>query len=99
MFVNLTPHAINIGDKTIPPSGQVARCTEITETVGYPYGVPLVRKKYGEIVGLPESVPGTYYIVSALVMTAVRRYDVVCPGNPVRDGEGKIVGCQALCCL
>ncbi len=101
-IVNLTPHPINIvmGDgevRTIPPSGTVARCRETTETVGEVNGIPVIRKSFGSVENLPDPSSGTIYVVSALVAQAARREDVVCPGDPVRDDKGQIIGCKALC--
>jgi hypothetical protein len=100
-IINLTPHAINLPGITVPPSGQLARCQETVKTVDQieveGAVVPVVEKTFGDVTGLPEPVWGTIYIVSALVAQAVRRSDVFCPGDPVRDTEGKIIGCKSLC--
>lgn len=99
MFVNLTPHAINVGGMHIPPSGTVARCREESELVTEICGLKIIRKKFGAVEGLPPPEENTVYIVSAICMAAARRPDVMCPGNPVRDSAGVIVGCEALCCF
>lgn len=44
---------------------------------------------------------GTYYVVSAMTASAVRasgdrRDDLLCPGEVVRDGQGKVIGCRSL---
>jgi len=113
-FKNLTPHEINLcgmdGEvvQRIPPSGVVTRCTEICEIIAYVEGmIPIVRKVFGAVQNLPE--PGDeILIVSSLVLTALRasiaeggeaRYDVVAPGDPVRDEKGHVVGCTCLCVL
>jgi hypothetical protein len=95
-FINLTPHAIKLNDgTTFPPSGVVARVSadlQAVETVG---GVQLFRQKFGEVEGLPAEVPGTMYIVSALVFSAVDRDDCVAPATSsketIRDEAGHIV--------
>jgi len=103
-FVNLTPHTINVvGDvaMAIAPSGTLARCQEVSTPVGNIDGVPLVSKTFGAVEGLPEAQDGTIYIVSALVLAALKgsgRTDVVCPGDPVRDEAGRIIGCRSFCC-
>lgn len=99
MFVNLTPHAINVSGMHFPASGTVARCREETELVTELAGLKIIRKKFGAVEGLPPPAEGTIYIVSAICMTAAQRSDVMCPGQPVRDSAGVIVGCEALCCL
>lgn len=101
-IINLTPHSINImlGEESIilPPSGKVARCKEVSQQVGtLENKVPIVKKVFGEVYDLPDPQEGVIYVVSALVAQAAKRNDVLCPGDPVRDAEGKIVGCQSLC--
>lgn len=104
-FLNLTPHCINVvtasGEElfSIPASGSLARCIEQVEAAGSVEGVPLVRKSFGSVEGLPEPVDGVLYIVSGLVLSALAgsRSDVVAPGNPVRDDSGRIIGCAAFC--
>lgn len=105
MLVNLTPHSIvfvlpgGIG-RTVPPSGQVARCTVQRTQVGTVdvagASVPVHRSVFGAVTGLPDPVDGTIYLVSALVATAVRRPDVVMVDDAVRGGDGQIVGCRAV---
>ena len=95
-FVNLTPHAIKLNDgTTFPPSGVVARVAadlQEVETVG---GVQLYRQTFGDVEGLPEVIPGTIYIVSALVFSAVDRNDCVAPATSsketIRNEAGQIV--------
>ena len=103
-FVNLTPHTINVVgdvDAAIAPSGNLARCKEVSTPVGNIDGIPLVSKTFGTVEGLPEAQDGTIYIVSALVLAALKgsgRTDVVCPGDPVRNDAGQIIGCRSFCC-
>jgi hypothetical protein len=98
MLTNLTPHAIVFTTGlTVPPSGQVARCAQVSQPAGEADGVPLFHTAYGAVEGLPEPVSGTLYIVSAMVRAAVpHRQDVASPGDLVRDGEGKVTGCKGL---
>lgn len=107
-IVNLTPHALTLvtpsGAVTIPPSGTVARVAEEVVPAGTisieGAEIPLVVKRFGEVVGLPEPEPGVLYIVSALVFTAAvaaGRTDVACPGEPVRNDAGQVVGARSLC--
>jgi hypothetical protein len=108
-LINLTPHAVNIisGEKEIvvPPAGTVARVREIVQDVGTLVledgtEVPLRRKTLSsEIEGLPEPQPDTVYIVSFLAAQAawsLGRNDVVATGDPIRDGEGNIIGIKSL---
>jgi hypothetical protein len=96
-MINLTPHVVVINGAEIPPSGQVARCAEISTPAGEVDGLPIVRKEYGDPVGLPDSQPGFYYIVSAMVRLALpERADLFSPGDAIRDADGKIIGVKNL---
>lgn len=103
-IVNLTPHPLDVQrtDGTwvnIPPSGQVARVAE-RRTAG-----PVVDSaefgefatewfSLGDVEDMPTPEPGTVYVVSKLVAQALgNRLDVVCPGEVMRDNQGRIVGC------
>lgn len=97
-IINLTPHAVVIrapsgASLTIPSSG-VAR-------VGSTPGAPLdgqvlmsdpqpvlyAAPTWGAVEGLPEPIPGTIYIVSAMVAArCVGRSDVFSPGTGPTDG-------------
>ena len=105
---NFTPHPVVImaADKatvitTIPPvlgaDGKpvFVRVVENTVDVEPINGVPCKKKSYGGIVGLPAPEAGVIYIVSAMVLAATDRTDVVCPdtgAGAVRDAKGAIVG-------
>lgn len=103
-IVNLTPHPLNLliesGERKIPPSGSLARCVENATPAESLDGIPVVRKTFGEVEGLPSPAEGTVYVTSALAAQAAwaqGRTDVFCPGDPVRDADGKIIGCRGLC--
>jgi hypothetical protein len=70
----------------------VAASLQEVETVGE---VKLFRQTFGEVEGLPEEIPGTMYIVSAMVLAAVDRSDCVAPATgsreTVRNEAGQIV--------
>ena len=96
-FINLTPHAIKLNDGTIfPPSGKVARVKSSHSEFD---SNRIAEVTFGEIVDLPEPVPGTTYIVSGLIPTALKargitRNDIVSPatGHPDAKREnGQIV--------
>lgn len=103
-FVNLTPHDINVrlGEQefVFPASGKVARVA-VTQQPRQPIvfngvEIPVVSTEFGEVEGLPESKEGVIYIVSALVLTALKgsRADVVAPDTGrtcIRDDKGHIV--------
>lgn len=102
--VGVQPFRLNI-----QPSGKVARLASEEVMVGSLYAgwgwnedIPIYRTTFGEVVvaspdGSVEAFPapegGVVYITSALVAERLKRADVVSP-HTVRDGEGKIVGCD-----
>lgn len=106
-YLNLTPHAIRIINPTtgtetvIEPSGTVARCSTTSEIVGTcPLtGVPIVRKVFGKVTGLPTD--GTKCLVSIVVLGACAGMPGVfapdtSPENVVRDAKGLVSGVKAL---
>lgn len=104
-IVNLTPHVIEVrlpsGDsRAILPSGVVARVTSRAEVQDSLLGIPVVTTVYGEPQGIPEPAEDTVYLVSALVLSAVKRTDVYAPDtgpeSVVRDEAGKIVAVRRL---
>ena len=110
--INATPHDINIVDEdgkivmTFPASGVIARCNANRHTVGditftdkWGLKIPLNEIVFGELEGLPEEKPLTYYIVSALAGKAGReagRKDLLLVDDAVRNEAGQIIGCRAL---
>lgn len=103
MFVNLTPHKLNIytpdeiGCTVIEPSGRVARVTVTREVAGEAAGITLFKTTFGDVVDLPEPQEDTIFIVSALVRGRVdNREDVFSPGELVRDDDGRPVGCRGI---
>jgi hypothetical protein len=103
MFVNLTPHALNVlkADGTfleLPPSGTVARRSVERVVVGEVDGITVYATKFGQLEGLPEPTKDTIYIVSALAAQACAdRNDVLVPGEAIRDEAGRVIGCDGLC--
>lgn len=82
-YVNCTPHAITLNDgTTFPPSGNVARVSSsFTEFDAD----NVCTVQYGELTGVPEPKDGVLYIVSAMVLAASNRTDLVAPatGHPL----------------
>lgn len=84
-ILNLTPHEINIGTASIKPFGVVARVYvesisdgEFTTASGVT--IPISHSYYGDVENLPNPMPNTIYIVSALVASRVpTRSDVFTP--------------------
>ena len=97
-LVNLTPHEIVIAAngyyQTIEPSGKVIRLSEKVSPVGNVNGVEIVEKEYGYADYIPPVIEGTFYIVSGLVASAMRRTDLLVP-NTIGDEEGQIIGCDS----
>ena len=109
-FRNYTPHPVNVFDSknvkilSIPVeldnNGQKiqVRVSEITEPREPIEGIPIVKKCYGDVVGLPAPQAGVILIVSIVVLAALqgKRSDVVCPDtgvdSVVRDEQGNILG-------
>lgn len=83
-FINLTPHTITLNDGTQYPSVGVARVSNTFTNFDSDGVCDVV---YGDITGLPDAKEDTYYIVSALVLSAAKalgRTDCVAPatGHP-----------------
>ncbi len=105
-IINLTPHKINIMDndgkliKVFESKGK-ARAAQKDVEIGMLEGIPIIETEFGEPVGLPEYNPETYYIVSALTAKAAdlsgrNTQDLLLTAKTVRNGDGQIIGCQAL---
>ena len=101
VLVNMTPHPLNIVQRnrevlTVEPSGFIPRCAS-TEKLDQSIGlIDVTRQTLGEVEGLPESLPATFYIVSRLVASAANRPDLLVPGPLVRDDQGRVIGCKGL---
>lgn len=93
----MSPHAVQVGAKSFPTSGNIARCEETwqseTETDGVNF---LDGFKYGR-TNLPPADGETFYIVSLPVALAEpTRTDLLIPVGQIRDAEGKVVGAKGL---
>lgn len=91
-FLNFTPHEIILNDGRSFPSEGVARVSA-TFTQFNQDGI--CRQEFGEVEGLPEPKEGVKLIVSAMVLSASDRVDLVAPatGHPdtKRNEKGHIV--------
>ena len=94
-FVNCTPHALNLNNgTTLPTSGTVARVSA-SFTAFDSNGV--CRQVFGDVSGLPDPQPDTFFVVSAMVLGALagNRPDVIAPatGHPScqRNDKGHVV--------
>ena len=93
-YINLTPHALNLGDDTVEPSGYIR--VSFTEVhCGEVNGLEVVRNDNPVLEGLPAPVDGVVYVVSAMVLAqCADRSDVYAPdtgSTAVRNEKGHIV--------
>jgi len=98
-YINTTPHSIFEVEtgRTFPSSEHLTRVSVSNEFVSVSGGVRLFSTTYGVVTGLPASEDGVLFIVSALVKLAAnkeKRFDVVSPGELLRDENGNPVGCR-----
>ena len=97
-IINLTPHDINLllEDDTITfKSKGVARVQQKESIDDYFDRIPLYKKEYGEVEGLPEEEEGIYYIVSFVVASILKgkRNDLLIVTKPERNKDGQTIGC------
>jgi len=100
-IINCTPHPITfrgVQDVTYPVSGIIPRVSTVDTpdgllpTVDWP--LPLVKRTFGGVTGLPRRKAGTYLIVSAMVLSASDRDDLIAPdtgASAIRGDKGHIV--------
>lgn len=102
-MINLTPHDIVLrtanGDITIPASGTVARVATVdTDTGDTVSGLPVIRRAFGTVTGLPSD--GSPCVVSAMVLSAVPdRANTYAPDTgptAIRNDKGHIVAVTRL---
>lgn len=107
-ILNLTPHAITLmvpsgAPITFPPDGRVARAASISKPVDVldldGVEVEVVSTEFGAPEGLPDPEHGVRLIVSAITAAAAKAAgrsvgDLLLVSDPVRDQEGRIVGCR-----
>ena len=90
-FRNFTPHTIVLNDGREFPSQGVARVSASFSDIEN----GICSQIFGEVENLPEPQEGTMIIVSAMVLGASTRSDLVAPatGHPqtVRNDKGHIV--------
>ena len=96
-FVNLTPHAVKINDRVFESEG-LARCLMTRKVLEEIDGIEIRFVDFGEVTGLPDPVPNTFYIVSQIVASALKgkRDDLLIPDGAIRDEKGQIIGCTGL---
>ena len=107
--VNLTPHQINLvidGDVVASlASAGVARADQTDKVVGSleinGSTIAVVETVFGEVVDLPEPTEGVSFVVSFITANAARGQgrsttDLLVTSGPVRDDQGRIIGCTRL---
>ena len=108
-YINYTPHDVKVvrGDQVLvyPASGSTIRISSRRVLVGTEGGVDLYTTVYGEpetvvggvaTPGLPPQQDGVKLLVSGLVRDKCpTRYDLVSPGDQVRDEKGAVIGCRS----
>lgn len=102
-IINLTQHTINVileGKAIAYPSQGLARVKTEEKEVGKINGIPIVKTAYTTVEGLPVQQENTVYLVSTLVLQALKangieRPDCLAPNTGVsgaiRDDQGRIV--------
>jgi hypothetical protein len=111
-IINLTPHTINIiGVGSFEPSGSLARVAVTSVHKGFlnfddgtlGKQIPVYQNCYADVEGLPDPKEDTIYLVSGMVLEALKgsgRFDVYAPdtGKSAARVEGMIIGvCNLLC--
>ena len=95
VIINLTPHEVHEvnSNRIWPKSQNPARVDSKTESAGKINGIETFYTELLPTDNLPEPRMDTYYIVSALVLgNNPDRTDLLAPGVPVRDSEGRVIG-------
>lgn len=105
IYVNGTPHPLTIYgyDKVtvlcvIPPSGTVVRVPD--EYQPLPEMIPGIPETLNinhpeQCIGLPNPIPGVFFIVSRVAAEALKIYhrpDIRVPGEPIRNQSGIQIG-------
>ena len=108
-ILNLTPHSVNLLDAegnpltTFEPTGSIARARQTDNKVSEieidGTTVDVVESSYGEPEDLPGPVEDTFYVVSILTAQAAKAHgrdtaDLLVTSDPVRNDEGRIIGCR-----
>jgi len=110
VFVNLTPHPVVIrrpdgSEFTIAPSGNVARVESFEECLHDMEGIPVIRRRWGDVQPGTSIEPGKIYIVSSLVLNALEGKhsqwlpSMVAPDTgptAIRDEKGQILAVTRL---
>jgi len=102
-IVNLTPHTLNILDENGTeysfPSDGIARAAQSSTVVGTLNGIEVVKTTFGAPEGLPDPEEGVFIVVSLATANAAKAAgrtvdDLLLTSDPVRDADGRIIGCR-----
>jgi hypothetical protein len=110
-FINCTPHEINlVGVGIIPVSGTITRVGTTRSDAGVCGGVRVTRQMLGQVENLPQPTNDTIFIVSGMVLDAIKKMnsnisnragtDVFAPdtGSDAVRENGQIVAVLGLVC-
>lgn len=104
-LVNLTPHALTIGNVVLPapPEGTDVRIATKREEVGEAGGVKLFQVKRGELENFRyPAFQEEILIVSAMAKAEILRLypefegQIASPGKLLRDAAGVVIGADGL---
>lgn len=102
-IINLTQHTINViseGNETAYPSQGLARVKTEEKEICKINDIPVIKTVYTTVEGLPDQQENTVYLVSTLVLQALKangieRPDCLAPNTglsgAIRDDQGRIV--------
>ena len=105
MIKNLTPHDVTIifndGSTRVIPSSGVARAAQTSVDVAIVDGITICKMVFGDPVDLPDPAADVHLIVSVITANAAKAAgritdDLLITADPVRDDDGKIIGCKRL---
>ena len=110
MIKNLTPHALVLVDNsgvkhTLQPENLSARVAVTEKIHGFlqDINMTIIYQEFKDVENLPDYVPGTVLIVSAMVLSQLplsrRGFDVFAPDTgktAIRDEKGNIIAVTRL---
>lgn len=101
-IINCTPHPITVHNSdgttlNLNPSGIIPRVQVNRTFLQKAGGADVYRPDFGQLTGLPDRKTDTFFVVSSLLAaSAPDRDDLLTPGNPIRDDQGRVIGCKGL---
>lgn len=95
-YINLTQHAITLGDTVVQPSGHIVQVTMQEEVIGMVGDMPAITRRPDHLGGLPDPEEGKVYVVSSMVLDQVpsNRLDVIAPdtgSTAIRNEKGHVL--------